>query len=182
MKLHIKTNGDDSKTPGFSKSINDIFKHLQSCDLPTPPGTHVVNRPSIRSASDLNDDQHAEEEPFDFVQQDPEPEHIDFENEIAPTINAIDLKKRIKQLCLACGGRGYAKDSCRARGQHFLPLAMQRRIAHINKTHGDEPKPLPKDANLPPLLAGIASLCVPCKESQPNPDNRKKFLLGRNFA
>ena len=74
LELHIKTNGDDSSTPKFSKSINDIFKCLQLCGLPTPLGTHVATRPSIISASDLNNDQQAEQEPFDFAQQDPEPE------------------------------------------------------------------------------------------------------------
>jgi len=52
--------------------------------------------------------------------------------------------------CECCLRRGHLADTCFARGIHFLPPDIQRRVAQYNATHSDRPKVPPKASNHPP--------------------------------
>eukprot|EP00978_Attheya_sp_CCMP212_P038991 scaffold198554_cov35-Attheya_sp.AAC.1 len=52
--------------------------------------------------------------------------------------------------CECCLRRGHLSDTCFARGIHFLPPDIQRRVAQYNATHSDRPKVPPKASNHTP--------------------------------
>eukprot|EP00978_Attheya_sp_CCMP212_P012700 scaffold31782_cov38-Attheya_sp.AAC.1 len=51
------------------------------------------------------------------------------------------------ECCLRCG---HLADTCFARGIHFLPPDIQRRVAQYNATNGERPKVPPKASTYPP--------------------------------